>query len=152
MGLLIATPPSSFRISSRARRQFTITTGSGSLSRLYSSFTTAASGRIVDKRVCGTGRGSVYKGHGSIFTYTSAITEVFVEVGGGGENTMAGKQFVSLTHIRRLLLCHKLSCFKVKMGFKTVGWKKTDGLFKLHYCVLCSCSLVWTQLCPVEII
>lgn len=47
MGLLIATPPSVFRSSSRARRQLTITTGSGSLSRLYSSFTTAASGTIT---------------------------------------------------------------------------------------------------------
>lgn len=43
MDLLMATPPSSLRISSSARRQLTITTGSESLSRLYSSFTTVAS-------------------------------------------------------------------------------------------------------------
>ena len=45
MALFTATPPSSFRISSSARRQLTITTGSLSLSMLYSSLTTAASGR-----------------------------------------------------------------------------------------------------------
>lgn len=45
MGLLITTPPSSLRISSKARRQFTTTTGSGSLRRAYSSFTILPSKR-----------------------------------------------------------------------------------------------------------
>ena len=43
MGLLMTTPPSCFRISSRDLRQFTTTIGSWSRSKLYNSFTRAPS-------------------------------------------------------------------------------------------------------------
>lgn len=45
MGLLMTTPPSFFRISSKALRQFTTTMGSWSRSKLYSSFTNAPSAK-----------------------------------------------------------------------------------------------------------
>jgi len=45
MGLLMTTPPSFFKISSKALRQFTTTIGSWSRSRLYSSFTNAPSAK-----------------------------------------------------------------------------------------------------------
>ena len=45
MGLLMTTPPSFFKISSRALRQFTTTIGSRSRSKLYSSFTNAPSAK-----------------------------------------------------------------------------------------------------------
>lgn len=45
MGLLMTTPPSFFKISSKALRQFTTTIGSWSRSRLYNSFTNAPSAK-----------------------------------------------------------------------------------------------------------
>lgn len=45
MGLLMTTPPSFFKISSKALRQFTTTMGSWSRSKLYSSFTNAPSAK-----------------------------------------------------------------------------------------------------------